>query len=135
MSIFLFPGILHLSYAQNPAYVPTAIIGATIGGPTNFTCQSHGIPIGTCLWERDAPAGSNNGLILNFNPSNSREGEGPQPGYTYLGDGLEKGECGVVIQNVKDTDNGNWKCTLITNTGQLYRGVVEIGILSKFKLK
>ena len=108
-------------------------MGAKVGFSTNFTCQSHGIPISTCLWERDAPAGSKAGtLLLNINAGNARPGENIQPGYQYRGEGLEKGECGLTIGTVKEGDNGKWKCTLITNSG-LYRGEVDLGILSKIK--
>jgi hypothetical protein len=123
-----------VSGQTSPAQVSERMVNAKTGQPTNFTCASQGVPLSACLWERTSADGST--LALSFNAANSRPGQTPQqPGYSYIGDGLEKGLCGVNINSVKDSDNGTWMCTLISTTGTFYRGSVSLGILSKKNTK
>jgi len=116
--------------------VPTKLVNAKSGQDANFSCESQGIPLVTCLWETIVPAGSQAAKIfLTVTPGNSKSGQtidSSKPGYKYNGDGLEKGQCGITIESVKDKDNGEWQCTLISTTGATYRGTVNLGILRKY---
>ena len=55
------------------------------------------------------------------------------PGYSYTGDGLDRGSCGLVISIVKDEDRAQWECKLILASGGAYTGMVDLKILSKSK--
>jgi len=130
----IFSGLTLSTLAQNEeAYVPTPRVGASMDQPTSFSCESRGVSIGNCLWERLPEEGETKSQnLVYFNPTNARPGQSVAPGYSYIGTGLEKGQCGLSIASVKDKDNGQWQCTLFTTTGVL-RGRVELGILRKKK--
>lgn len=58
------------------------------------------------------------------------------PGFMYNGEGLDKGQCGVTIQQVKPTNHGPVQCYLGTN-GEEFVGVVPLTVackLNKFLL-
>ena len=126
---FLFYVFLGLSVVSSqgqgssPAKVPVPELAAKVGYTANFTCESYGVPISVCLWERQG----DNKQLISFNQG-STAGTG---GYGYVGAGLDKGSCGLVISVVKEIDNAVWDCKLITNSG-IYQGNVRVGILSKF---
>jgi hypothetical protein len=112
------PGLSAVSSQSSPPKVPVPELAARVGYSANFSCESFGVPISVCLWER---MGENKKLI-NF-PI------GTTPGYSLAGS-LEKGICGLTISVVSEADNAVWDCKLITNAG-IYQGSVRVGILSE----
>ena len=47
-------------------------------------------------------------------------------GFEYCGGGLNAGECGLRIKSLSEHDLGQWSCTLLTTSGQLFGGNVTI---------
>lgn len=64
---------------------------------------TFGQAIQRCRFEQAGPGG----LILKLNPSVQRNDE-----FHYLGDGLNKGQCGLRIDKLKQEHEGNWTCVL-----------------------
>lgn len=69
-------------------------------------------------------------IYLEFSGDTRPGQQSKKPGYFLTGDGLDKGQCGLKINRVEDTDNGVWQCTLLTSSGS-QRGQVHLSILRK----
>ncbi|XP_021947045.1 fasciclin-3 isoform X2 [Folsomia candida] len=120
-----------LAQVPQQAQVPNHHINARRGVPSNFSCESQGTPISYCIWERPADPTKNLSVIyLEFSGDTRPGQQSKKPGYFLTGDGLDKGQCGLKINRVEDTDNGVWQCTLLTSSGS-QRGQVHLSILQK----
>lgn len=76
----------------------------SVGQNVSMLCRVP-VPIQYCRIEVPGLAAP-----LNLNPfTKSNE-------FVYLGDGLEKGHCGVAIARVEDKFNGVFKCSVGVNT-------------------
>ena len=47
-------------------------------------------------------------------------------GISYVGHGLNNGNCGIKIDSVGQDDHGAWSCTLLAKTGDIFKGSVKI---------
>ena len=47
-------------------------------------------------------------------------------GIEYFREMLDARKCGLRIGAMKDDDFGVWKCTLVTNGGQIFKGTVDL---------
>lgn len=112
-----------------PANVPQPVVAAKVNAPANFSCDSFKIPATVCLWERSNANPSNN-LLITIDGTFKNGQQTGTAGYSYVGDGLQSGDCGLQINNVKEDDSAQWTCTLIGGSGTL-RGTVIVGILKK----
>jgi len=124
-------GLISCIHGQQPnraAQVPIPEVIARTGYSANFTCESYREPLAVCLWERKGSP-----FFLSFLPGTDRSGlpSSTAPGYSYTGDGLDRGSCGLVISIVKDEDRAQWECKLVPFTGQPFTGMVDLKILKK----
>lgn len=57
-------------------------------------------------------------------------GNGSQPpsGFSYHGEGLVKGQCGITLERVVRLDRGVWNCMLITHAGDTLVGEVQVEV-------
>ncbi len=53
------------------------------------------------------------------------------PGFTYLGEGLNNGQCGVSIQSVRNANHGVVKCYLGSD-GEELEGIAGLTVACKF---
>lgn len=66
-----------------------------------------------------------NERVLVLSPDNNRI-----PGFTYFGEGLEKGQCGVSIQSVRNNHHGTVKCYLAAD-GEELEGQIGLTVACK----
>lgn len=52
------------------------------------------------------------------------------PGFTYFGEGLTKGQCGVTIQSVRNAHHGTIKCYLGAD-GEELEGIIGLTVACK----
>ena len=52
-------------------------------------------------------------------------------GYSYFGEGLESGQCGIIIDAVKKSHNGKMECFMGLVTGHEINGSIPIMLTSK----
>ena len=45
---------------------------------------------------------------------------------SYFGDGLQVGQCGLKVESIAENDVGSWSCTLISTSGIILNGVVNL---------
>lgn len=132
-----FVGLSTWTLAQQQAYVPVDHISVNRGSPSNFTCESEGLPITYCIWERqENPVFNIAKMFIEFgtNIRPSQESTS-KAGYFLTGDGLERGHCGLKIKRVTHLDNGIFKCTLITWQNRGARiGKVQLNVSGKLNL-
>ena len=77
-----------------------------------------------CLWERNV-GGETEAIVIEREVT--EEGEGMLEGVSFFGGGLDKGECGVMINWVKEDNLGLWLCSLLTaSTGRVLSGEVNV---------
>jgi hypothetical protein len=118
-------------YCLETAIVKVPLTKAKIGDSTIWSCDSENLPLQLCLWEKISQDEDTN-FLISFNPTNTRlDSRKGTDQFTYSGDGLAKGECGLQIKSVTKQDFGKWQCTLFSET-KIYRGNVEL-ILSEEK--
>lgn len=55
-----------------------------------------------------------------------------QSGYSYAGQGLETGQCGITIESVKRSHNGKMQCFLATTQGLEINGTIPINLSCTF---
>ena len=70
--------------------------------------------------------GKTSGLSLNeLVPKN--------PDYWYEGEGLKSGQCGITINRIRDSHNGQFECTMATLTDeQEIVGYTNVTVASKY---
>lgn len=56
-----------------------------------------------------------------------------KPGFAYYGEGLDQGQCGVIIKQVKNINHGVVTCQL-ASLGEEYVGTVPLTVARKFVL-
>jgi len=64
--------------------------------------------------------------VLNLSPEWNKT-----PGFTYYGAGLTAGQCGVSIERVKASNNGQVKCSLGVE-GEELTGTIDLVVASKY---
>lgn len=64
--------------------------------------------------------------VLNLSPEWSKT-----PGFTYFGAGLTAGQCGVSIERVKASNNGQVKCSLGVE-GEELSGTIDLVVARKY---
>ncbi|XP_033150090.1 fasciclin-3 isoform X3 [Drosophila busckii] len=101
-----------LSYGQVNVEPNTALLNE--GDRTELLCR-YGRPLTYCRIEIP---GENK--VLNLSPVWSKT-----PGFTYYGAGLNAGQCGVSIERVKASNNGQVKCSLGVE-GEELTGTIDL---------
>lgn len=102
----------------DPKYVATQE-----GQSINLMCRIA-LPITTCKFIIPGEANE-----VKLNPSWTRNDN-----FRYYGNGLENGQCGVTIMNVREEYHGNASCVLDPNDGQADAiGNIEIGKKRKIR--
>ncbi|XP_077290449.1 uncharacterized protein LOC143914207 [Arctopsyche grandis] len=79
----------------------TEAVNATVNSPFQMMC-SYSLPISYCWFK------SPNGTIISILPGTVNDN------YTYAGNGLKTGQCGILIKNPSKSDDGIWKCNVGT---------------------
>uniref|UniRef100_A0A1L8E3S7 Putative cell adhesion molecule 4 n=2 Tax=Nyssomyia neivai TaxID=330878 RepID=A0A1L8E3S7_9DIPT len=97
ISVIMLTGALTL--AQRVDVTPQQVI-ARVGEPASILCRA-GRQIQYCRIEIVGER------ILNLNPTWQQ-----RPGFPYFGEGLQSGQCGVTIEQVKTTNHGPVRCFL-----------------------
>ncbi len=99
------------------------VVIGRLGSSASLTCHSNGVPLRICLWEQK----ESDKLVATFDQTNYKDPTANE-GYSFYGDGLDKGSCGIRIKVVKMTDLGKWKCTLLSrdNSTAVFRGTVVL---------
>lgn len=90
------------------------------GDPTELLCRYAHHSITYCRIEIP---GENK--VFNLSPDWNKT-----PGFTYFGKGLQNGECGVNIQRVKASNNGQVKCNLGVE-GEELSSTIELVVACK----
>ncbi|KAK4872415.1 hypothetical protein RN001_014444 [Aquatica leii] len=93
------------------------------GGNASLMCSSYGLPLKYCRFV----APNSLSYFIENHQNSSR--------ISYNGKGLEYGECGITITNVKTSDTGTWRC--ITKVGNDYKqdeisAVIDVYIAPTF---
>ncbi|CAG7834433.1 unnamed protein product [Allacma fusca] len=125
-------GLAHwASCQQKPASVPQPVVAAKINSPASLTCLSYKQPLTMCLWEKKVETGQQRQAIQIVKGKDTDGQPTSLQGFSYVGGGLDLGECGLRIDNVAEGDNNVWSCTLFAPSGELFLGTVDVTILRK----
>jgi len=129
--IFIILFVRNYVYCLETAIVKAPLTKAQIGDSTIWSCDSENLPLQLCLWEKISEDEDSN-FLISFNPTNTRlDSRKGTDRFSYSGEGLTKGECGIQLNSVTKEDFGKWQCTLFSET-KIYRGNVEL-IMSEEK--
>ena len=84
------------------------------------------MPLSSCYWGR-TKNGQRELIIIDQQVLDSG-GATTAEGISYVGTGLDVGQCGLKIESVTDDEAGAWSCTLISKSGTLLTG--KIGLMN-----
>ena len=104
------------------AHIPFAIVRSDVNASAQLRCDSPGMPLRMCLWERTFKGQRDVVLI-----DDDVIGSGGKTGFDrifYHGNGLERGDCGLAVKFFTLDDIGQWKCTLVPGRGNTLTGAV-----------
>lgn len=106
----------------SPAFVPSTHTYAILGLPLNISCFSEDRhPLKLCRWERKPSPNGKRYIVtvretLHNGTNQFASNNDPHDcncTYNYIGEGLNKGDCSISIQNVNIFHSGTvWECTL-----------------------
>lgn len=106
-----------LTFGQVNVEPNTALLNE--GDPVELLCR-YGRAINYCRIEIPGEQ-----KVLNLSPSWSKT-----PGFKYYGTGLNGGQCGVSIERVKASNNGQVKCSLGVE-GEELTGTIDLVVACK----
>lgn len=92
------------------------------GDPVELLCR-YGRTLNYCRIEIPGEQ-----KVLNLSPTWSKT-----PGFKYYGTGLNGGQCGVSIERVKASNNGQVKCFLGVE-GEELTGTIDLVVACKYSL-
>ena len=114
-----------LKHEQSDAKVRDPIVFAQLNTSVELSCDSNGLPLQLCFWEQRLDRQSR---VINIGDDASQS-----DGNTSAV-GFAKGTCALKIQAFAVNDTGPWFCTLITQNGGKFTGVVVLGELPFYNL-
>ena len=101
--------------------MPLPVIYDVLNRTANFTCESQGQPLSSCLWARTLK-GQLEATVV--------DGDGeyaPTDGiHFFFADEPNSGTCGVNIESVTEDHIGKWACALVADDGEVLTGEVEL---------
>ena len=92
-------------------------------------CELKGRPLNSCLWGRII-RGQRDGIFIDTQVVQDG-GKTDVDGISYVGNGLENGNCSIRIASVVQSDVGTWSCTLVSKAGTIFQTEVHIHTDSK----
>ena len=108
------------------ARVPHPIVFAALNVSRVLTCESEGQPLRSCLWGRVITDGQWEGILVDERVVENG-GRTNVNGISYVGNGLDGGNCSVRIDSVTQDDIGTWSCALLANgSGSIFKGEVNV---------
>ena len=105
--------------------MPHASVPAEFNTSQMLTCESQGQPLSSCLWMR--PAGAQKEKIF-IGQQIVQDGvrRTNVDGISYVENGLNHGNCCIRIEVVTGTDFGRWSCALMSKSGGVFAGIVDV---------
>ena len=111
-----------LASGKQQATVSHPEVYGKVNGSAEFSCESESQPLSLCLWERTV--NGQRDVIIVDKEVIKNGGATSVHGIFATTDGLENGKCVLRIQRMKKEDFGRWSCTLVTQSGTAYGGIV-----------
>ena len=91
-----------------------------------FSCESQGQPLSSCLWGK-AQNGQHQVIVTDQHGVQEEDQQTSIEGISYsIGHELDAGKCSVNIESVSEDDFGRWSCTLVSKSGAIFTGRVEV---------
>ena len=111
---------------KTAARVPQAIVLAKVNTSATFSCESQdGVLWNLCFWQQKSQGQQQ--LVMVDQAVAASGGRTLVDGISYVGDVINNdGKCAIKIGFVTERDFGQWSCTLVCQTGQVFNGEVEV---------
>ena len=122
--IFLISGAITAASEKKAAVVPRYNISAVLGTSIEFSCESTGEPLISCIWSH-----TTNGKpqIAIFDDTVDKAGALKNAdGVSYFAHELQQGRCSVRIEALTEAHLGKWSCVLIAENVDVFDGHVEV---------
>ena len=110
------------------AQVPKPVILAPLNSSQNFSCESGGQALSSCLWGHNVN-GTGQTIIIDKQVAEN-DGQVTADGILYAGNvsgDLDTGKCVLGIESITDADFGMWTCTLVSTNSTIFAATIHIG--------
>ena len=121
-----------LATEKHPATVSNPAAFGKVNSSLELSCELENQPLSLCVWERSVKG---RGEIIIVDQEVIKNGGATSVDGTFATvDGFGNGKCLLKIESLKTDDFGSWSCTLVTNSGRAYGGLVRVldGLSSSF---
>ena len=121
------------SVSFEAAHVPQPHVFAVLNTSQVLTCASQGQqPLHSCLWVRNNGSNRDGIFIDKEGAHNDGGGQEDESAISFVGSRLDGANCSIRIELITGNDFGRWSCRLMSKTGQIFVGNVNVYAAGKY---